>query len=181
MYIAIFAIDPGKTTGLAWGLFGLRGTVAQTMINREMDGQAQVQGNGPVDSGTQIMQHLLKFRQQLETFGHQSASSVPAMPLVVIEDFILRPQMATKDPEMLSPVRMTGVIEGMCWSTFSGMGPKIEFQMPSEAKGFATDPRLVAWDLQLKGVRHAKDAWRHIAVRIGKEIQTQTRAKRSKK
>lgn len=176
MYTAIFAIDPGKTTGIAWGLYRLRGKVRDTLQGVELFGHAQVQGQSPVDSSAQILRHLIDFKGQLMVKGHDTPG-VPEMPLVVIEDFILRPQAATQDREMLSPVRLTGTIEGMLWSTFSGMGPKVEFQMPSEAKGFATNERLAAWEVNVTG-RHAKDALRHIAVRIGKEIQMQTKLKK---
>jgi hypothetical protein len=49
----------------------------------------------------------------------------------------------------------------------------IHFQMAQEAKAWATDEKLQSWDLYSRGMRHARDASRHIITylffNIGKE------------
>lgn len=169
MKLAVFAIDPGKTTGLAWGIFERKKSTMLTLGSGVGVGGAQIQGRDSLDSAHQIV-------EKWETFGGSvgiQAGSVQSV--LLIEDFILRPQKATADRDMLTPVEITGMIRGILWEALGIMGPDIVFQMPSEAKGFATNERLNRWGMPPSLVgRHAKDAWRHIAVYLAKRSQKQS-------
>jgi hypothetical protein len=82
---------------------------------------------------------------------------------VVIEDFILR--QYRKDPELLSPVRMTSRIENTIeW--MERAEPRREpihvfKQQPALAMSTATDGRMKKWGLWTPGQPHANDAVRH--------------------
>ena len=159
--IGVFAIDPGGTTGCAWGVFTWKGTVGKTVAEGPLLGSAQVSGSDELQHASEVLALLRQFSALCSRAGVRRVE-------VVIEDFVLRPQIATKGREMLSPVRITALLEGL----YCGLNEKrLEYtlQGPSEAKGFATNERLAKWGVQTHGGgRHAKDAWRHIAVYLAK-------------
>lgn len=167
--VAVFAVDPGKTTGVAWGVFRIRKTTGATLARGEGMDSAQVESGTDLWSAARVVDLFDEF---VAALGGQLE------PVLVIEDFILRPQKANADRDMLSPVRLTGLIEGMVWERFAGPVCTI-YQMPSEAKGFATNVRMERWGVKTwGGGRHAKDAWRHIAVYLAKEAQKRDREAR---
>lgn len=171
MKLAVFAIDPGKTTGLAWGIFERKKSTMLTLSGGVSVGGAQVQGRDSLDTAHQIV-------EKWEAFGGSVGIQVGSVQnVLIIEDFILRPQTATSSREMLTPVEITGMIRGILWEALGVMGPNIVFQMPSEAKGFATNERLGRWGVPKEIVgRHSKDAWRHIAVYLAKRSQQQSQS-----
>lgn len=86
---------------------------------------------------------------------------------MVIESFILR--QFSKDPNLLSPVRITASIAQDLW-----MHRRYYFtQSPAEAKTTATDERLKNWELYDShgGMNHARDADRHAITFLRKACQ----------
>lgn len=159
--IGVFAIDPGGTTGVAWGVFSWKGTVGKTVAEGQLMGSDQVGIDHEVEHAHEVLAHYERFCALCHRAGVKRI-------VLIIEDFVLRPQVATKGREMLSPVRITAILEGIAWGRY---GAKLDYvlQGPSEAKGFATNDRLKRWGVQTHGGgRHAKDAWRHIAVYLAK-------------
>lgn len=159
--IGVFAVDPGGTTGVAWGVFSWKGTVGKTLAGGELLGSAQITDADELSHTSEILAALEDFRVLCRRAGVRRVE-------VVIEDFVLRPQIATKGREMLSPVRITAMIEAGHLGLYR---KRLEYtlQGPAEAKGFATNERLKKWGVQTHGGgRHAKDAWRHIAVYLAK-------------
>lgn len=172
--MAIFAIDPGKTTGLAWGVFRDAGSTEQTLRFGKLTGDAQIQGLDSLDSARLIVEQLQTFMKtvQRSKFGGEIH--------LVIEDFVLRPNDATADRAMLTPVEITAMVTGILFGVYGALMPVAVYQMPSEAKGFATTERLKAWGVRVRGW-HAVDAWRHVAVFIAKQGVIASRQKRKAK
>lgn len=166
--MAIFSVDPGKTTGLAWGVFRDAGTTARSLQFGKLTGDCHVQGIDSLDSARLIVE---RFHEFCSTFNR---SKWDGDVHLVIEDFVLRPQKATADREMLTPVEITGLINGILYGVHGALMPVATYQMPNEAKGFATTERLKRWGVKVQG-RHATDAWRHIALYIAKQGVATTR------
>lgn len=169
------AIDPGETTGLAWGLFDLDAgdEVADVLIAGSGLGSGQVRGKGRRGERWAAANIVEMWREHISVSGDVQA-------VVCIEDFLLRPGKATADRAMLSPVRLTGLVEGILLGEVGGpgvgygrrrweadvieRGPEIVYQQPSAAKRFGNDDRLRRWGLWTVGERHSRDAWRHVAL-----------------
>lgn len=168
--VAVLAVDPGGTTGVAWGFFDLGGeSVGSILLGGgevrwgELTGSEQYQAAKILDIYSEIA-HLASIEDIDFDF--------------VIEDFVLRPGRASAAREMLSPVRITSLVEGMLiartvgvdlvgeWERRRTESYRIWKQLPSAAKSFATNERLKRWGVYHKGMRHARDAWRHVALRL---------------
>jgi hypothetical protein len=81
------------------------------------------------------------------------------MATLVIEDFVLRTQVA--DREVLSPTRLRLAIQAE--EMMHGTGRVPFLQQPSDAMTVSTDDRLKRANLYFAGMPHATDAARHAA------------------
>lgn len=137
----VFAIDPGRTSGFA------------VFVTEKGVWAAHEVGLGGCG-----WQHLRRFRRGevgqaealyvlIERFGPDA---------VVIEDFILDTRRASGKRSLLSPVRITAMLE----YELSGRMP-ITKQSASDAKSVITDRRLKRWGYWTPASTHARDATRH--------------------
>lgn len=174
-YVAVMAVDPGGTTGVAWGVYDLAGgAIPDILAAGEMTGSAQVTGAEEWQAA-KIVEHWVDF----EMFARHKFG---AEPLLVFEDFILRVGHGSSERSGLSPVRITSLVYGLllghhvgtaapwgedAWEAArrSQMIPW-KLQQPSAAKSFATKDRLKRWGLWTVGQQHARDAWRHLALAL---------------
>lgn len=131
----VFAIDPGGTTGIAWGISG---KVSDVMWE-EVGGDEVVQ-----------VKRIVSFIRKV------------APKYVVIEDsdhFLLRGGTNLRKGALI-PVRVTAMLEyALERKWFNG---RILRQTPSQAKGVVTDVRLRTQRLWVSGHPHARDAIRHL-------------------
>jgi hypothetical protein len=174
-WVAVMAVDPGGTTGVAWGVYDLsHKSIADMLAAGEMTGCAQVTGAEEWQAA-KIVEHWVDF----EMFARHKYG---ADPLLVFEDFILRVGKGSSERAGLSPVRITSLVYGLllghhvgtaapwgedAWEAArrSQMIPW-KLQQPSAAKSFATKDRLKRWGLWQVGMQHARDAWRHVALAL---------------
>ena len=172
--IGFLSIDPGVTTGLAWGVFDLGAeSVGEALLNGSKTGFAEATG-----SEQWQVSSIVGMWEELEAYC--KSEGIPCE--IIIEDFILRPGRASADRAQLAPVRITAMLEGLLLGRevglVAGLGaeafreitgtamPPIVKQQVSAAKGFATRERLERWGCWKVAMRHSRDAWRHIALRI---------------
>lgn len=165
------AVDPGGTTGLAWGVYDIdEDSIVTRLESGTMVGEGQVTGGEPYQCA-KIYQHWSEFSSWC------SGEGVPTT--LIIEDFILRPGKATADREGLSPIRITAMLEGVLmagavgtynaaepdWEVHAAsVMPRVVKQSPAQAKGFATKERLKRWGQWAVGMQHARDARRHVCL-----------------
>lgn len=167
--VAIFSIDPGKTTGCATIIANLNYvTVAATMRRARAKGLIKTWNEqGPYTEQTwRIAHQIVDFyfnvyieRQLIDANGMY----------IVIEDFKVR--IMSVD---LAPVWITAGLEVLLSDALSGEWKLDGFysrQMPSEAKGFCSDQMLQRWRLYKRKSPHERDALRHIARRIDKLLK----------
>lgn len=173
--VGVMAIDPGTTTGVAWGVYDPHEEdMASIIATGEMTGCAEFAGSEPWVAAQCVeawRDFELLTRVKLGVEVHT----------LVIEDFILRVGKGMSSArEGLSPVRITSLIEGLLMERHCGTAaplgeqpwelvrelsmPTIVYQQPSSAKSFANRDRLERWGLWEVGARHARDAWRHVAL-----------------
>src|SRR4051812_4485771 len=169
--LSIACIDPGETTGLWWGCFGIRELRQgpwHALREARKDGrmlfdQINSDGVGELDTAKLIDEwlHGLDFRTR-----DRSRRKLEGVNVVVIEDFILQTQTMKRD--LLSPVRLTAMIEMCIYArSFNRQYLPIEVkkQMPSSAKTVVTNDRMKRQGFFWSPPRrHEWDAFRHGAL-----------------
>lgn len=137
--VRLCAIDPGGTTG--WSILEVPARVL--LRGEEIDYSRHTCGHITGTDNEQTTQIVELFDQDPRT-------------IVIMENFTLQ-QLAVE----LSPVTIAAKVEFMMW--YEGIANPYVKQMPSDAKGTATDARLRRWGLWAVGKEHARDANRHNA------------------
>lgn len=182
--LSVFAVDPGETTGWAWGcvsykelrsvaggdgswaaLFG--GLISS---GRFQCGQVEVYRGSLSSSGSAArvaMQEAMAVLDLSVTLDQLhvasfdvSGGSVGWVTDVVLEDFILR--QGTQARNLLSPVRLSAGLAQEVLRSNRLIG--VTMQSASDAKSVVTDDRLRALGLWQVGQQHARDACRHLAL-----------------
>jgi hypothetical protein len=190
MVTAIMAVDPGKTTGVARGLFGpgmeagLRDALREgvDVETWEVAGDYRVQAwelaaefsdwcDGLLGSG--VFNHWEELRQGTS---------------LVVESFRLRTQNVDLDPVMVmcgllvllvpreAGLRGVTSLPGRHGAgTLYAHGVPVHLQEPADAKRLATNARLKEWGVP-RGMfgrpisEHRRDAYRHLCLRLAKAM-----------
>jgi hypothetical protein len=164
---AVFACDPGTTTGLAWAVLDTENE-AETILDlvaRDLRMVSEVAVGDPgVDADWHENEWLsaqiiakkmldLRFRWMLAGIPYPDQHWI-------FEDFILYPGSHQSSRSGLSPVRMTALIHGM----LIRVRPKLQYgyQSASQAKHAVPDERLKKHGLWTPGMVHGRDATRHL-------------------
>lgn len=84
---------------------------------------------------------------------------------LISESFIISTATAKKSQDGLVSIEMIGVMRYLA----RVYGVKFETQTPSDAKSFATDEKLKAWEWWTRGVDHPRDASRHLMTWLCKQ------------
>jgi hypothetical protein len=174
--IAILAIDPGGSTGVAYGVFDARAKdrdVGDILRTGVYTGSTTIQGDEYAQI-REIARLWTQFFRKNVQIGQMDPDSVE----FVSEDFILRPGSHGGGKEGISPVRILWGVEGYRMGRedeFKGRRNskhKLTFRRPvilqtaGQAATYASNQRLRDWDLWVVGKEHERSAWRHIALRV---------------
>jgi hypothetical protein len=181
---ALFTVDAGGTTGLAWGVFPRRGSIKSRVSRGKTMGTAAVKLGTPdvayplsmmspeTQMGVYIVKQFVRFCEEM--VPHK------LFPMLVVEDFHLRPgPRGTTKREGIYPVRINAAIETALAAWLSdrhtrewlgGFEWLVQpvYQQAAQAKQFATDARIREWGLWVVGSDHKRDANRHLALRLAK-------------
>jgi hypothetical protein len=176
MKIAIMAMDPGGTTGVAWGIFDTdHRSVASMLQLREAAGSESIQGISE--------QQIPKLADIWKDFSRESHSehelSLQDIELVM-EDWQVRPRIARTGKVPVIPVQIAWGVLGYRMGRSreyeeGGWGPTNEIQViwqqPGQAMSFGTKQRLQKWNCWVVGRPHERTAWQHIAVRLSHHVR----------
>lgn len=171
---AVYAFDPGTTTGVARGIFLPRDTLASTLATGVQAGWETWETKGPI--GSQAMEIALEFTDW-EFECHVERGIALQDIHLVSEDFQLRPSKARgagSDPRMLDPVRVIAGVETLMWSRTLGSDKpvrEIERQMPGLAKGRFNSDRLRRVGGWVVGSEHRRDANKHLCYRVNQVLE----------
>lgn len=166
--LAILAVDPGKTTGVAAAYVPQLETLKESLQNATHKKAVEVVGKRPGDEITSIEDWLLHSRRIYNIMKHFEYTAlienqIPAPNIhFVFEDFVLRRKRQGGATGNLTSIWvMAGAIGRYDEGVVSSL--QIHYQQASLAKGKANNQRLKLWDLYEPGSEHTKDAWRHLA------------------
>jgi hypothetical protein len=162
--VAIFAVDPGTTTGVARGVFGICESVWDGVASAQWESW-EVEGKPSVQAW-EIMGEFLDWRNSLDGNGS------PMSAHFVIEDFVVRlGQGASSRRELLDPVRVASGCEALAWTRGGLRWVTIEYQQPSEMSTY-TNKRLRDHGMWVRGAGdHRHDAIKHMIRRYARAIK----------
>lgn len=181
--VGIIGVDPGLTTGLAWGIFnpGLRDRTSNWLaLARGRDiGSMQIGPRDPYkdkspndahEASLMVTKAVVDRIVEWNTFRGMGRGEI----IVACEHFEVRGvAMGASSQTGLAPVFIGGVLFG----TLVGMGwgENLEWVRAGEHKPYATDPRIkrlgkftngrIGW---VRGKPHTRDAWRIVAYKLNK-------------
>jgi len=166
---AIFAIDPGGTTGVARAVVDLRQLTVQRAMRRARAKRNlqtwNVKGSHE-EQAFALAQGVVDFL----FYTHVERSLVEYHNFyIVIEGFRIQ-QMGAD----LSPVQVASGLETLLFGAMKDRWGSEDFyqkQFASEAKGFCTDKMLDKWGLLKGKTPHERDALRHLARRVDKLLK----------
>lgn len=155
---AIVALDPGTTTGVAWVWKHVPDYNVHLMLDGGKHGDAfEVEAKKP-----------LTWHEEL-TAAHtivdelEGVERLHGLAVVVYEGFTLRQFNMRAD--LLAPVRITAMVQAVAEEREVGLAAQWISQSPS-SKGTLTRKRMEALNLWLPGKEHARDALRHLVLRL---------------
>lgn len=177
---AIMTVDPGRTTGVAQGMFNAarlaRPTTRAVLARAVRKGALRVAevraAEDPGPHAGSAHQAAILYRAWMDfNFRATVELGIPIPDVhLVIEDFALRQRSADLDPVEVTHAFLAYLRgETGTWAALS-LAPegRLHFQTPSEAIGYATNARLRAWGVWTVGKEHGRDATRHLALRVSK-------------
>lgn len=169
---ALFVIDPGKHTGVAWGIFDINArSTGEALLNKTHAGSDTI--TGPELHQIKTLSRL--WREFLFVCVNERCMPVDSVELVC-EDFILAPGAHGGGKEGNISQRITwgliGYREGQADEFERAMQEParlndVILQAP-RAMTYATNERLREWGLWVRGREHERSAWKHVAYRVHK-------------
>jgi phage terminase large subunit-like protein len=141
---AVLAVDPGRTTGLAW-------CDSIATLGGKMDERV-----GGLVSHTQVTGDDTTIARRIVAGAERIDARV-----IVMESFQLRPGVALKGADALAPVKIAAMVDVLLGRTFGGRCV-LMYQTASQGKSVMTDVRMKAVGCWWKGEPHAVDAGRHL-------------------
>lgn len=175
-YHFIFAVDPGITTGLAYGIVDrFPGATASDLIAEYGNDVTveEVYEKDEVKAGIEICTLFLAKRAEMMATTRPRCAGVH----LVIEDFQIRPGgMPSSKRSTLAPVRVTAAIEAMLLMKRIPMKDgytRLSFQQPSSSMKYATNARIKKeWEIwqPTVGKEHGRDALRHWCAKVASMI-----------
>lgn len=151
---AVFAVDPGGTTGVAAAYIEPKVTIKETLLSLPVRKSVEVEGDW-IEQADQIATMMNEF-----VYNAHVGAGIPHKRIhFVFEDFVLRMPARTTN---LTSVWVIACAVGR-YGPMNGVD--VAWQSAGDAKSFASDSRLKLWDLWVRGSTHERDAWRHVALR----------------
>lgn len=149
----VFAVDPGKRSGWAVAVVGPSGIRrwSASDVGPGGDGVSERWRSGRRGEVGQVDALVA----MIDTFRPD---------VLVVEDFVLRVARASPARSLLSPVRVTSMLE---WR-FAGELRIVKFSA-ADAKSVITDRRLKSLGFWVSGSNHARDAVRHMLLFVRKQ------------
>lgn len=165
----LFCVDPGGSTGVAWGIVDERSpTAAEAVRNRIQDGSATIQGE-PMEQARELWRMWVHFKSRCVNEGLMDPDTVE----LVFEDFVLYGGQHAGGRDGTYPLCVIWAFEGYRWGRFDTYRKSkhiapIIFQKSSQAATYKTRPRLENAGVWVKGREHERSAFSHMILRVSR-------------
>lgn len=162
--VAITALDPGTTSGVARGVFPLHSDSVWEGLTQGKWESYEVEGE-PSQQAWEIMSEYADWTGWPE---HKRMKKLGVVRYeLVFEDFVLRVGHGTSGRRpLLDPVRVAYACDALCLQRSGLRWAFPIWQQPNLAMNFATNERLRKHDMWVKGkADHRRDAVRHMCRR----------------
>lgn len=166
----IFWFDPGKSTGIAWGIFDLKSkTVADAMRDKLCSGSVTVPTSGhTMDDAAEHARAIWAHWSTFKRVCVQQGLMEPDAMVLGAEHFILH-SMHSKGVEGIFPAYVLGAFEGYRQGLFDGYRPRklrhytpLILQTASVGMKYNNQKFLKGWDAWVVGKEHERAAFAHI-------------------
>lgn len=158
--IAVMAIDPGGTTGVAFGQMRVRDTLGETLKGAYVLGSCDVTGD--------YQQQAVKLFDMWTSLSYHWTIElgIPADNVHLVSEGFSLSKFGSREKVGLYPVWIAAMLEGLAWAS----GVRVRYQEPA-TKSRSTSARMKRWGCWERGVSdHRKDAMRHLAYRVNQLI-----------
>lgn len=173
MNIAVFGVDPGGATGLAWGVFNPHEKdIGDQLRNRMLDGSVTIDG--------EAREQITKIGALWGSFFRTTVENAllpPERVWLVVENFIYSGKNNYSGESAMISTAIIWGLEGYRmgrrdeWLDRPGRNkdsrkavmPNMILQPAGDAKNFAKPERLKEWNCWVVGRDHERSAWQHIA------------------
>jgi hypothetical protein len=160
----IFCVDPGGTTGVAWGVFDDRAeSVATAMLERQDSGSETIH-HGRVEGSSQDIQDIIR-NQTADIWELWERFWTDTRDLENV-DFVVEHFVLTNSPhghkagvEGIFPAFMVGAIIEM-------LPVQIILQTASQGMRYHTRKFHTMYGTWITGREHEREAWAHVAARL---------------
>ena len=161
--VAIFAVDGGTTTGVARGIF-------PAYADSTWEGLAAGRWESWEVEGPIAEQCWEIIGEYADWIGWPECKPMDELHVksrhLVFEDFVVRLGTgASSKRVLLDPVRVASGCDVLCKTREGLRWAFPEYQQASVAKNYATNERLRAHGMWVKGSEHRRDAVRHMCCR----------------
>lgn len=166
--VGLFSIDPGRTTGVAMGDVLLKGSTKE-IFDRNPLGVFHIGCENhlvpEIFSEVEGSQEIAK--EWLDLTSEWTLDGIPTThQFFIYEDFILNRQSQSYERSGISPVRVMSLVMGMLVKYKVNYVP----QQPSLAKQRWNNDRLRRANLWTVGLEHGRDATRHAALFVSRQM-----------
>jgi hypothetical protein len=175
-YIALFCVDPGNHTGVAWSYVPLVSSIKGALLGKLAAGSTTLVGPEP-DQARELFKLWEAFKSRANAHG------IPLDRIeLIIERFTLRGGQHAGGRDGTSPERIAWAFEGYRLGRYdtyrrSKHYTPIVWQEPGQALTLGTRPRLESWDCWVKGREHERTAYCHMALRVANLLRVRASAR----
>lgn len=165
--IGLMGIDPGRTTGLCYGTFDLKGSTADVFARSEWFCEEwECSFDDPVESRWELSNAIAVAEILADLDFEWNLAGIPVENrIVAFEDFVLRgTSHGTTNRSGIAPARFMSCLWGLLVKKNFHWIP----QTPSDAKSRWTSDRLRRSGLWTPRLAHGRDGTRHAALFVSK-------------
>jgi hypothetical protein len=182
---AVMAIDPGGSTGVAWGVFHDDAeTVQEAISGKFCTGQRTYEGYP-----RQQVNDICRLWRRLYMEWVFGLGIAPEDCHMVIEDIIISPTTPPgKDVKQAIEIgrgiyyyRLGSAHEHERWNCGWVPPVRVSWQTPAQASSFARKERLKDWGVWIRGKEHERSAWKHIALYVARHMEARRAASRARR
>jgi hypothetical protein len=160
----ILAIDPGNSTGVAWGIFDETAQTVADAMRQRLDSASTTVSGDELTQAQEIFRLWALFKERCVNYRLLDPSNVE----LVIEEFNLIPGLHAGGADGISPARIGWAFEGYRLGRANKYHRKkhVSKAIWQPASAMRYKKQLRSWDAWVRGKDHERSAYCHIGARL---------------